>query len=92
MKLKNLENLFATNESLRNRQYSILGLTAEDIPIRIRPEIQNFLENVIIKTRNFIPGDLEYTIRLFNSYWPYNRKLLLLKTFYRMHMNRWMNG
>ena len=67
MKLKNLENIYATNDNLRNRQYTILGLTAEDIPIRIRPDIQHFLENVIIKTRNFIPGDLEYTIRLFNQ-------------------------
>ena len=67
MKLKTLENIWATNESLRNRQYTIIGLTADEIPIRMRPAIQNFLENSILDTRNFVPGDLGHTISLFND-------------------------
>ena len=67
MKLKTIDSLHATNESLQNRHYTIIGLKAEEIPIRKRPVIQEFLESIISETRNFFPGDLDHTIQLFNQ-------------------------
>ena len=67
MKLRSLETINSANVGLQNRQYTVIGLTADEIPERKQPAIQEFLKGEILKYRNFFPGDLSQTIEVFND-------------------------